>query len=378
MRVLHTSDWQLGMTRHFLAGEAQARFSEARLEAVSRLGALAQEQDCVCVVVAGDVFETRHPDARTVARVLERLARFPVPVYLLPGNHDPIDPGAVWHIDPFTRACPPHVEVLDDRTPRSPVEGLEIVGAPWPNKHPVGDLTAEVCESAPADHRARVVVGHGGVAEVSGGFDAPGTIDLGRVRAAVAEGRVRYVALGDRHSATRVDPEGHVWFCGAPEPTDHDELDPGTALVVDLSQPQPQVTRHEVGSWTFHRLTRAVDTDADLDALAEQLDAIAEPSRAVLKLALTGTLDLQQVARLDTLLADRALRFAALEHPERNRDIAVRMSDDDLDALELSGYAATARDALRARARSAGDEEAQTATDALSLLLRLSGAGERP
>ena len=27
LRILHSADWQLGMTRHFLAGEAQARFS---------------------------------------------------------------------------------------------------------------------------------------------------------------------------------------------------------------------------------------------------------------------------------------------------------------------------------------------------------------
>lgn len=376
MRLLHTSDWQLGMTRHFLAGEAQARFSEARLEVITRLLALAQEQGCACVVVAGDVFETRHPDARTVARTLERLARATMPVYLLPGNHDPYDPGSVWRSAAFTGACPDHVEVLDDRSARVPVEGLEIVGAPWPNKHPVGDLTAEVCAAAPADHARRVVVGHGGVAEVSGGFEAPGTIDLARVRAAVEQGRVRYVALGDRHSALQVDAGGHVWFSGAPEPTDHDEIDPGTALVVDLSDPQPVVTRHQVGSWTFQRLSRAVDTDADLDALAADLDAIADPSRAVVKLALEGTLDLQQVARLDALLAERSLRFAALEHPERHRDIAVRVSDQDVEALELSGYAAAARDALSGRAR-AGGEDAQTATDALSLLLRLAGTGER-
>ncbi len=376
MRLLHTSDWQLGMTRHFLAGEAQARFSEARLEVITRLGELAREQDCACVVVAGDVFETRHPDARTVARTLERLARFTVPVYLLPGNHDPIDPGAVWRSHAFTSACPDHVEVLDDTTPRVPVGGLEVVGAPWPNKHPLGDLTAEACEAAPADHACRVVVGHGGVAEVSGGFDAPGTIDLARVRAAVTAGRVRYVALGDRHSATQVDAAGNVWFSGAPEPTDHDEVDPGTALVVDLAASQPVVTRHVVGTWRFARISRAVDTDADIDALAAELDAVVEPSRAVIKLALEGTLDLRQVARLDTLLADRSLRFAALEHPERHRDIAVRVSDTDVEALALSGYAAAARDALSASAR-AGGEQARSATDALSLLLRLAGAGQR-
>ncbi|MGA7052660.1 MAG: exonuclease SbcCD subunit D, partial [Mycobacterium sp.] len=57
MRFLHTADWQLGMTRHFLAGDAQPRYSAARRDAVAGLGALAAEVGAEFVVVAGDVFE---------------------------------------------------------------------------------------------------------------------------------------------------------------------------------------------------------------------------------------------------------------------------------------------------------------------------------
>ena len=38
MRFVHTADWQLGMTRHFLDGEAQPRYSAARRDAVAGLG----------------------------------------------------------------------------------------------------------------------------------------------------------------------------------------------------------------------------------------------------------------------------------------------------------------------------------------------------
>ena len=41
MRFVHTADWQLGMTRHFLAGEAQPQYSAARRDAVAGLGPLA-------------------------------------------------------------------------------------------------------------------------------------------------------------------------------------------------------------------------------------------------------------------------------------------------------------------------------------------------
>jgi DNA repair exonuclease SbcCD nuclease subunit len=372
MRFLHTSDWQLGMTRHFLTGEAQARFSEARLDAIGTLAELATARDCAFVVVAGDVFETNQPDARTVTRALERLGRFTVPVYLLPGNHDPYDPSSIYRNRAFVDRCPPHVQVLSDMTAHTPVPGVEVVGAPWPNKEPLRDLVADACDAFDDDDVLRVVVGHGGVAEVSGSFDAAGTVELARVEAALVRGCVSYVALGDRHSCTQVGASGRVWFSGTPEPTAYVEEDAGTALVVDLGVDPPAVERCEVGTWTFHELVQPVDSEQDLDTLEAALDGIAEPARAIVKLKLEGTLDLRQVARLDELLEDRSLRFGALEHPARHRDVAVRASDDDLAGLPLSGYAAAARDALQERA-AGGDADAEVATDALGLLLRLAG-----
>jgi hypothetical protein len=44
-RFLHGADWQLGMTRHFLEGEAQARFTAARIEVIGTIGALARRCD---------------------------------------------------------------------------------------------------------------------------------------------------------------------------------------------------------------------------------------------------------------------------------------------------------------------------------------------
>ena len=40
MRFLHTADWQIGMTRHYLDAEAQARFGAARIDAIRRIGAV--------------------------------------------------------------------------------------------------------------------------------------------------------------------------------------------------------------------------------------------------------------------------------------------------------------------------------------------------
>ena len=87
---IHTSDLQLGMRRKFLSPEAQSRFDDARLRAVTRIGELAVERGAEFIVVAGDVFEHNSLEPKTLGRALEVLRKLPVPVYLLPGNHDPL------------------------------------------------------------------------------------------------------------------------------------------------------------------------------------------------------------------------------------------------------------------------------------------------
>ena len=122
-RFLHTSDWQLGMTRHFLSEGAQERFSQARFDAIRSLGRIAAEEHCQFVLVCGDTFESNQVDRRTVARALEALRDVPVPVYLLPGNHDPLNAASVIRSSIFIERKPDHVHVIENANPIPVAEG---------------------------------------------------------------------------------------------------------------------------------------------------------------------------------------------------------------------------------------------------------------
>ena len=136
MRFLHTADWQLGMTRHFLAGEAQPRYSAARRDAVAGLGALAEQTGAEFVVVAGDVFDANQLAPTVVSQSLEAMRAIGVPVYLLPGNHDPLDAASVYTSALFRAECPDHVVVLDRAGVRDVRPGVQLVAAPWRSKVP--------------------------------------------------------------------------------------------------------------------------------------------------------------------------------------------------------------------------------------------------
>lgn len=424
MRFVHTADWQLGMTRHFLGrptgrptgrpaglpaarsaglpaarpgsgavasgatGEAQARFAAARLDAVRALGALADAEGAAFVVVCGDVFESNLVGTEVVARTADALRSFRTPVLLLPGNHDPADAASV-----LRRPGLGHVTVLDTPGVHRVAEDVEVVAAPWTSKRPLTDLVAAQLDGlAPAPPgTVRVAVGHGSLDVLRPDPTDPAVVRLAGLHAALDDGRVHYVALGDRHS-TWSDATGRVRYSGAPEVTDHDETDPGNVLVVDVDAEHVEVRAERVGRWRFVRHEAAVDTDADLDTLDAWLAGCPDKERTAVRFALVGTLTLRQRVRLDDLLAAHALVFAALETSPRRSHLVTRPDDADLGSLDLSGFAATAARELHDAARAApldgpregplGDpapagtaDDAEEARDALGLLHRLAAPG---
>src|SRR3990172_11285519 len=162
VRFIHSADWQLGMTRHFLAGEAQARFSQARIDAIRRIGAVAADVKASFIVVAGDVFEANQLSRQTVLRSLEAMKSVGIPLLLLPGNHDPLDPGSIYRSKTFLENRPANVTVLEPGSPIAISEGVEILGAAWPSKRPTRDLVAAAIRAAEwKGTPIHIIVGHG-------------------------------------------------------------------------------------------------------------------------------------------------------------------------------------------------------------------------
>jgi DNA repair exonuclease SbcCD nuclease subunit len=376
VRFLHSADWQIGMPARFMSEEAATLYTESRFEAIRRIGQLARERGCEFVVVAGDVFDTNFLGRRTLLRAAEAMADVPVPLFLLPGNHDPLDASSVYDNPELAARLPARVRILRDDQPVVVRPGVEVVGAPWRTRRPVEDLLTAALRVLPADGTLRVAVGHGAVDQVMGVMrDEPATIRLEAVERALADGRAHYVALGDRHSTTRVGDSGRVWYSGTPEPTRFDETDPGNVLIVEVDDDDVQVERVPVGRWRFLEMAHAVHGPGDVDALERDLQAIADKHRTLVRLRLTGTVSMAVHADLVRRLAALEALFAGLEGADAS-DLEVQPDTVDIATLGLAGFARAALDELTAKAAGQGDE-AQTARAALHLLYRLAGAGGR-
>ena len=374
VRFLHTADWQLGMTRRYLGSDAQPRFSAARVEVISSIGALAENQGCEFVLVCGDVFETNQVERQVVVRALDAMGATPnVTYYLLPGNHDPLDPSSVFRSPTFKAHCPANVILLDNEGTVSVAEGVELVCAPWTSKSPLTDLVARASQHLVADGTLRIAVGHGAVDYLSPDEHNPALIAFDHLESALSDGRLHYVALGDRHSTTRVGSTDRIWYSGAPEPTDFREVDAGNVLVVALDAASVSVKKHRVGTWRFVNHDATVTGETDLDVLDHFLDSLPVKNRTIVRLGLVGQLSLAEKARLDDLLAHHKDLLGSLEGWERRIDLVVLPSASDYGELELSGFAQDALTDLREKAESSG-ADAVVAREALSLLFRLRGS----
>ena len=331
VKFIHTSDWHLGMHAHFLPDEARARFAQDRFDAVQHIAEIAQEEACAFVVVAGDVFDSNHVDRQVVAKALDALSSFAVPVFLLPGNHDPLDASSVYATPAWTEHKPATVAVLEEAVaiPVPGAEGLELVGFPWHTKRQLDDPVAECYAAATSvDGGLRVVVGHGMVDELSPDADDPSLIEASGMRNALEGGRAHYVALGDRHSVTEISgTEGRAYYSGTPVATNYGETDPNEVLLVALDDCTCTVERRKVGAWTFDRPSRDLTGEEDVTALAQWLDSIPAKHTTVVKLALQGTLSLAGNAKLEEMLEHNRLTFASLNTWELHTDLVVAQPD---------------------------------------------------
>ena len=370
LRFLHTSDWQLGMTRHFLSEGAQERYSQARFDAIRTMGRIAKDENCQFMLVCGDAFESNQVDRKTVARALEALKDVPVPVFILPGNHDPLNAASVYRSSTFIERRPEHVQVIEAAAPIKIGEGAELVGAPWISKRPAVNPVEELLATLqPAIGMTRICVAHGGVDLFTPDRDAPGVIAVSMLERALEEGKIHFVALGDRHSHTKVGSGDRIWYSGTPEATDFAEVQSGYAQIVEISEDRVSTKAVQVGQWHFIEWSRVdLNTADDVEALRKSLDSIERKELSVVRLKLVGSLSLSLKGVLQSHLDAAKDVFGAFD--VREDELLVLPDDADFADLGFTGFADTTVKRLRAQIDE-GRAEGAMARDALMLLLRL-------
>src|SRR6516164_4025035 len=99
LRLLHTADWHLGRRFPSFPDEGQKKLSRARMDVICTILDVARRNTVNAVLCVGDLFDDPDPNPdfwEGLARTFQAHAGPHPPVFLIPGNHDPLTPESVW------------------------------------------------------------------------------------------------------------------------------------------------------------------------------------------------------------------------------------------------------------------------------------------
>jgi DNA repair exonuclease SbcCD nuclease subunit len=353
MRFIHSGDWQIGM-RAVHAGDAAKSVRTARLTTAESISRLASKEGVDFVLLAGDTFEDNAIDRELVEEVAGLLGMINCPVYVLPGNHDPIQPGCVWEHPVWQSTA--NVAVLSEASP-VPVTGGTLLPCPLRTRRSPDNPTAWI-NTVDDEDGIRVVVAHGNAGEImaeDGGFPIP----IDTPTRATAD----YVALGHWHSTVMFG--NRMAYCGTPEPTRFGEPDSGNVLVVSIAGPgtPPEVRKVKTGQlrWLQVGSGETITSPGKLVEIARQLSETPDQDKTLVEVVLTGLLferDQDELARIEKACS----RYL---HARIDRT-ALSPAPDDHDWIDHlpSGVARMAAERLKTTASVKG-ADAEIATQAL-------------
>jgi DNA repair exonuclease SbcCD nuclease subunit len=258
------------------AGEKARDVRNARYESAKAIVKVAKDQDVDFVLLAGDTFEHESVGPGVITRTVEILNQFaPLPVYVLPGNHDPLRPGGIWQ-QPAWRAVGKHVTLCADHTEVIlPANGV-LYPCPLKQKLSRVDPTEWIPSRQAKDERIRIGLAHGGLTVLPNAPNFP----IAQDRPSLSG--LDYLALGDWHGHRQ---DGRAVYSGTHEQTAIDELDPGNVLVVQLAKSgaDPQISKVRVGALTWKKLYKDIQSTDDVAALRKEVNALGPPERVLLR-----------------------------------------------------------------------------------------------
>lgn len=361
-RFVHSSDLHVGRTFGQFPQDLAARLTEARYDAIERLGSLARDRAAPIIVLAGDSWDAEVPSDQVLRQSLDLMAGFAdVCWVLLPGNHDLIGPGGLW--ERIAAASVPNVMTLTEDAPVEITEGLWILPAPCRSKDPGRDVTRWMDGAATPEGTIRLGIAHGSVrAFADNGGDS--VIDPARADHAGLD----YLALGDWHGWLAVGKR--TLYPGTPEP-DRFRDNAGTCAVVSIDGPGAMPGIERVASGRFSWVASAIDialAGPPDPALGTLLPGAASLRDVLLSLELTGTATLADQA--DWLVALEALEPSLAHLSVVQTGLRTLVEADDLDLIDRHGALRDAAEALQAAAteETAAKADRDEARMALGLL----------
>lgn len=239
LRIAHCADIHLDASGYGQALGAEG--SEFHRTAFANAIEAMLAHDPQLFLLAGDLFDSNRATPATIEWAMATLAAIPIPVLMIPGNHDCLETGSIYHRYDFNSL--PNVQCLlahEGETVTVPHLDLACWGRGMVEHNrlyaPLGGLPPR-----PAGMRWYIAMGHGLFVPNGGDTDRSSPIHEREILASPCD----YIALGHHHAAMEIG-EDRTLAAFAGSPTDKVGRGP-TYIICDLGEDAPPaVVVHKV------------------------------------------------------------------------------------------------------------------------------------
>lgn len=297
VKFLHTADWHLGLKYKQLGDKAQIA-RDIRLKTAQKILTTARDNDVDFILIAGDLLDSNQVDRNLVGEVSQMFQQVsPTPVYLLPGNHDPFTRDSLYH-DPAWESVDNLTIFQENKTV---VTGnCTLYPCPVTQKQSQEDPT-EWINTPGESNQITIGVAHG---NLQVGFIDEANFPIPPDRTQISG--LDYLALGEWHSLFQhPDRDGinRTVYPGTPETTKFGEDASGKIVLVEIKSANdtPLITPLDVGSLSWLKLEKEINTLADARYLEAELKSITQPENHFIYLQLRGVTDQETISYLSQL-----------------------------------------------------------------------------
>lgn len=317
VRFLHLADLHIGLRVTRFDENVVKKLREVRFQALDNARRIARQNNVGFILICGDLFDDNAISLVDAQRVYDMLKDMPMPVYILPGNHDPFCPGSVWDRTPWNNTHGTSIRVLSKAEPLTPAGGVTLYPCPVLQKTSREDPTEWIPQNNGKKDAIRIGIAHGSVMDrqTIPEDDHPIAPDASERR------RLEYLALGHWHTQ-KIYPNRRMaypgtheqmgfgkgsnfsvgWSAYAPNP-DREEFQgssKGAALLVNIQSPGgvPVVLPVETGQYIWSDEALEL-TDENFNAIFTQIAQRENPERQLLRLTLVGTLSAENLLKLE-------------------------------------------------------------------------------
>ena len=295
LKIVLSADWHLDSPWEMLSPEKAAQMRRLQREMPHRISRIAREERADLILLAGDLFDSATPYAESVRAVEQAFDGIGIPVFIAPGNHDPLP---VWK----GIKLPENVHLFTG-------EGLECVSTPCAEVYGAAftrgskesiELSAPVCGEKP-----RILLLHGDV----GGRGEYLPISEKQL----AESGFHFAALGHIHKPSGLKRSSNTWWCypGCPMGRGFDETGARGIMLITLDGHSCEGEFLELSDRRFEVISVPVTDKDPFEALEEAVFSAREGD--ICRFELTGRAEnVPSVRALETLALKKGLYAAFL------------------------------------------------------------------